>query len=65
MKWEREHPDHHTYVWGYDLNEKNRADSEKNRADNETARADKIEAEKQSMLLEIERLKRLLEKGQE
>lgn len=26
MKWEREHPDHHTYVWGYDLNEKNRAD---------------------------------------
>ncbi len=29
------------------------------------ARADKIEAEKQSMLLEIERLKRLLEKGQE
>ena len=31
----------------------------------EKARADKIEAEKQSMLLEIERLKRLLEKGQE
>ena len=26
MKWEHEHPDHHTYVWGYDLNEKNRAD---------------------------------------
>ena len=26
MKWEREHPDHHIYVWGYDLNEKNRAD---------------------------------------
>lgn len=26
MKWESEHPDHHTYVWGYDLNEKNRAD---------------------------------------
>lgn len=26
MKWECEHPDHHTYVWGYDLNEKNRAE---------------------------------------
>lgn len=26
MKWERENPDHHTYVWGYDLNEKNRAE---------------------------------------
>ena len=38
---------------------------EKERADSEKARADKIEAEKQSMLLEIERLKRLLEKGQE
>lgn len=24
-KWEREHPDHHTYVWGYDMKEKNRA----------------------------------------
>ena len=35
------------------------------RADSEKARADKIEAQKQSMLLEIERLKRLLEKGQE
>ena len=45
--------------------EKDRADSEKDRADSEKARADKIEAEKQSMLLEIERLKRLLEKGQE
>ena len=38
---------------------------EKERADSEKARADKIEAEKQSMLLEIARLKRLLEKGQE
>ena len=38
---------------------------EKERADSEKPRADKIEAEKQSMLLEIERLKRLLEKGQE
>ena len=38
---------------------------EKERADKEKQRADKIEAEKQSMLLEIERLKRLLEKGQE
>lgn len=36
---------------------------EKERADSEKARADKIEVEKQSMLLEIERLKRLLEKG--
>lgn len=26
MKWEREHPDHHIYVWGYDVNERNRAD---------------------------------------
>lgn len=26
MKWERENPDHHTYVWGFDSNEKNRAD---------------------------------------
>ena len=25
-KWEREHPDHHTYVWGYDCNETKRAD---------------------------------------
>ena len=25
-KWEMEHPDHHTYVWGYDVNEKNRAE---------------------------------------
>ena len=39
--------------------------TEKDRADSEKARADKIEAQKQSMLLEIERLKRLLEKGQE
>ena len=38
---------------------------EKERADKEKQRADKLEAEKQSMLLEIERLKRLLEKGQE
>lgn len=21
MKWEREHPEHHIYVWGYDVNE--------------------------------------------
>lgn len=26
-KWEREHPDHHIYVWGYDVNEKHRADA--------------------------------------
>lgn len=26
MKWEREHPEHHIYVWGYDVNEQNRAD---------------------------------------
>ena len=26
-KWEAEHPDHHTYVWGYDINEKRRADN--------------------------------------
>lgn len=26
MKWEREHPEHHIYVWGYDVNERNRAD---------------------------------------
>ena len=25
-KWEREHPEHHTYVWGFDCNEKNRAE---------------------------------------
>lgn len=25
MKWEREHPDHHIYVWGMDATEKNRA----------------------------------------
>lgn len=24
--WEKENPDHHTYVWGYDVNEKRRAD---------------------------------------
>ena len=24
-QWEREHPDHHTYVWGFDFNEVNRA----------------------------------------
>lgn len=24
-QWEREHPDHHTYVWGFDCNEVNRA----------------------------------------
>ena len=42
-----------------------RANTLKEKADSEKARADKIEAEKQSMLLEIERLKRLLEKGQE
>lgn len=47
------------------LKEKERADREKQRADSEKARADKIEAKKQSMQLEIERLKRLLEKGQE
>ena len=45
--------------------EKQRANTEKDRADSEKALADKIEAQKQSMLLEIERLKRLLEKGQE
>ena len=27
MQWEREHPDHHTYVWGFDVNEKDRAES--------------------------------------
>lgn len=47
------------------LKEKERADREQQRADSEKARADKIETEKQSMQLEIERLKRLLEKGQE
>ena len=47
------------------LKEKERADKEKQRADSEKARADKIEAEKQSMLLEIERLKRLLERSEE
>ena len=26
-KWEAEHFDHHTYVWGYDVNEKRRADN--------------------------------------
>ena len=26
-KWESEHFDHHTYVWGYDVNEKRRADN--------------------------------------
>ena len=26
-EWERENPDHHTYVWGYDANEKHRADA--------------------------------------
>ena len=25
-KWELENPEHHTYVWGFDLNEKHRAD---------------------------------------
>lgn len=25
--WEAENPDHHTYVWGYDVNERNRAES--------------------------------------
>ena len=25
-EWERKHCEHHTYVWGYDINEKNRAD---------------------------------------
>lgn len=25
--WEAMNPDHHTYVWGYDVNERNRADS--------------------------------------
>ena len=25
-QWEKENFDHHTYVWGYDVNEKNRAD---------------------------------------
>lgn len=25
-KWERENPDHHIYVWGFDVNEKARAD---------------------------------------
>lgn len=25
-KWEREHPDHHIYVWGYDRNETRRAE---------------------------------------
>ena len=25
-KWEREHPDHHIYVWGMDCNEQRRAD---------------------------------------
>lgn len=25
-KWERENPDHHIYVWGFDVNEKHRAD---------------------------------------
>jgi len=24
-QWEREHPEHHTYVWGFDCNEVNRA----------------------------------------
>ena len=38
---------------------------EKERADKEKQRADKLEAEKQNMQLEIERLKKLLEKGQE
>lgn len=26
-KWESEHPDHHTYVWGFDVNEKSRAEN--------------------------------------
>lgn len=25
--WEAENPDHHTYVWGYDVNERHRADA--------------------------------------
>lgn len=25
--WEKENPDHHTYVWGYDVNEKHRAEA--------------------------------------
>lgn len=25
--WERENPEHHTYIWGYDVDEKHRADS--------------------------------------
>ena len=40
--------------------EKQRANTEKDRADSEKARADKIEAQKQSMLLEIERLNRVV-----
>ncbi len=26
-KWERENPDHHTYVWGFDVNEAKRAEN--------------------------------------
>lgn len=26
-KWERENPDHHTYVWGFDVNETTRAEN--------------------------------------
>jgi hypothetical protein len=25
--WEKENPDHHTYIWGYDVNEKRRAET--------------------------------------
>lgn len=25
--WEAKNPDHHTYVWGYDVNERHRADA--------------------------------------
>ena len=26
MDWEKKHPDHHIYVWGFDANEKDRAE---------------------------------------
>lgn len=26
-KWESEYPDHHTYVWGFDVNERSRAEN--------------------------------------
>lgn len=26
-KWESEHPDHHTYVWGFDVNERSMAEN--------------------------------------